>query len=177
MGSRSLNKYCFAEEFPDMSLDKPTDLLEDASALRLAVVAARYNESMSNQLLASLLDRLKEAGTRKENIVIERVPGSHEVPGGLALLSEAGDFDCLIGLGVVIKGDTSHHKLVGESAAFGLQRIALESGAPTINGIIVVDDPGQAEDRVGPAIDRGTEFADAAIKMGNLRQKWKRKNH
>jgi 6,7-dimethyl-8-ribityllumazine synthase len=156
-----------------MSRDKPVDLPEDASALRLAVVAARYNESMSNQLLASLLDRLEEAGAKEENLVIERVPGSHEVPGGLALLSEAGDFDCLVGLGVVIKGDTSHHKLVGESAAFGLQRIALESGSPTINGIVVVDAPGQAQERVGPEIDRGAEFADAAIKMGNLRQKWK----
>ncbi len=160
-----------------MSRDKPTDLLEDASALRLAVVAARYNESMSNQLLASLLGRLEEAGAKKENLVIERVPGSHEVPGGLALLSGAEDFDCLIGLGVVIKGDTSHHKLVGESAAFGLQQIALESGSPAINGIVVVDDPGQAKDRVGSEIDRGAEFADAAIKMGNLRQNWKRKKN
>lgn len=160
-----------------MSRDKPTDLLEDASALRLAVVSARYNESMSNQLLASLLGRLEEAGAKQENLVIERVPGSHEVPGGLALLSGTGDFDCLIGLGVVIKGDTSHHKLVGESAAFGLQQIALESGSPTINGIVVVDDPGQAKDRVGSEIDRGAEFADAAIKMGNLRQKWNRKKN
>ena len=159
-----------------MSRAKPTDLLEDASALRLAVVSARYNESMSNQLLASLLGRLEEAGAKRENLVIERVPGSHEVPGGLALLSGTGDFDCLIGLGVVIKGDTSHHKLVGESAAFGLQQIALESGLPAINGIVVVDDPGQAKDRVGSEIDRGAEFADAAIKMGNLRQKWKTKN-
>ena len=159
-----------------MSLDKPADQFEDASALRLAVVAARYNESLSDQLLASLLDRLSKAGAREENLVIERVPGSHEVPGGLALLSEAGDFDCFIGLGVVIKGDTSHHRLVGESAAFGLQRIAIESGSPTINGIVVVDDPGQAEDRVGSEIDRGAEFAEAAIKMGNLRQKWKTKN-
>ena len=160
-----------------MSRAKPTDLLEDASALRLAVVSARYNESMSNQLPASLLGRLEEAGAKRENLVIERVPGSHEVPGGLALLSGTGDFDCLIGLGVVIKGDTSHHKLVGESAAFGLQQIALESGSPTINGIVVVDDPGQAKDRVGSEIDRGAEFADAAIKMGNLRQKWKRKKN
>ena len=155
-----------------MSLDKPITRLGDASALRFAVVAARYNESLSDRLLSSVLDHLKGAGAKEENLVVERVPGSHEVPGGLALLTTKSDFDCLIGLGVVLQGDTSHHKLVGESAAFGLQSLALERGAPAINGIVVVDDARQAESRVGPEIDRGEEFAAAAITMGNLRNKW-----
>ena len=160
-----------------MSLNKPTLRSDDASALRLAVVAARYNESLSDRLLSSVLDRLREAGAKEENMVIERVPGSHEVPGGLALLAHGQQFDCLIGLGVVVQGDTSHHKLVGESAAFGLQRLAMETGSPAINGIVVVDDLGQAEARVGSDIDRGAEFADAAVTMGNLRSKWKTKIH
>jgi len=158
-----------------MSLDKPSCRNESASALRFAVVAARYNETLSDRLLASVIDRLKEAGAKSENLVVERVPGSHEIPAGLALLIAQRTFDCLIGLGIVIKGDTSHHKLVGESAAFGLQRIAEEHGAPAINGIVVVDDPNQAESRVGSQIDRGAEFADAAITMGFLRNKWKAK--
>ena len=159
-----------------MSLDKPVTVYRDASALRFAVVAARYNESLSERLLSTVLGRLDEAGAQDENIVVERVPGSHEVPAGLALLSDGENFDCLIGLGVVIQGDTSHHKLVGESAAFGLQGIALASGLPAINGIVVVDDAEQAASRVGSEIDRGTEFADAAITMGNLGKKWKTRN-
>lgn len=155
-----------------MSLDKPMTRIGDAAALRFAIVAARYNESLSDRLLSSVIDRLKEAGAQEDNLVIERVPGSHEVPSGLSLLTDGQEFDCLIGLGVVIKGDTSHHKLVGESAAFGLQQIAITTGSPAINGIVVVDDPGQAEVRVGSEIDRGAEFADAAIEMGNLRNKW-----
>ena len=155
-----------------MSLDKPTSRLGDASALRFAEVAARYNESFSDRLLSSVIDHLKEAGAKEDNLVIERVPGSHEVPAGLALLSNGREFDCLIGLGVVLQGDTSHHKLVGESAAFGLQNLALERGSPAINGIVVVNDTQQAEARVGSEIDRGEEFAVAAVTMGNLRNKW-----
>ena len=155
-----------------MSLDKPTAHHGDASNLRFAVVAARYNESLSDRLLSSVLSHLRKSGAKDENLVVERVPGSHEVPGGLALLTNDREFDCLIGLGVVLKGDTSHHKLVGESAAFGLQNLTLERGAPAINGIIVVDDARQAEARVGSEIDRGEEFAAAAITMGNLRNKW-----
>ena len=156
-----------------MSLDKPISDSIDASALRFAVVAARYNENLSDHLLSSVIGRLKEAGAKDENIVVERVPGSHEVPAGLAMLNGNENFDCLIGLGVVIQGDTSHHKLVGESAAFGLQQISIASGSPAINGIVVVDEIEQAESRVGSEIDRGAEFAEAAITMGNLRNKWK----
>ncbi|MBL63366.1 MAG: 6,7-dimethyl-8-ribityllumazine synthase [Opitutae bacterium] len=158
-----------------MSLDKPKPKNGDASALRVAVVAAQYNENLSDRLLASVLERLRDAGIRSDNLVVERVPGSHEVPAGLSLLSDGDAFDCLVGLGVVIKGDTSHHKLVGESASFGLQSLAQAHGAPAINGIVVVDDPMQAESRVGSQIDRGAEFADAAITMGLLRNKWKAK--
>ena len=155
-----------------MSLAKPTSDHADATGLRFAVVAARYNENLSERLLSSVLDRLKEAGAKEEQVVVERVPGSHEVPAGLAVLSDKGEFDCLIGLGVVIQGDTSHHKLVGESAAFGLQQISLACGSPAINGIVVVDDLEQAESRGGSEIDRGAEFAEAAVTMGRLRNKW-----
>jgi 6,7-dimethyl-8-ribityllumazine synthase len=156
-----------------MSIDKPTGPLGDASNLRFAVVAARYNESLSDRLLSSLLSHLRKSGAKDENLVVERVPGSHEVPGGLALLTNDREFDCLIGLGVVLKGDTSHHKLVGESASFGLQQLALKHKTPAINGIVVVDDHDQAEARVGAKIERGSEFAATAVTMGNLRSKWK----
>lgn len=156
-----------------MSLDKPIPRHGDASKLRFAVAAACYNELLSERLLSSVLSHLVGAGAKESNLVVERVPGSHEVPSGLALLANDRSFDCLIGLGVVLKGDTSHHKLVGESASFGLQRLALKHGTPAINGIVVVDDQDQAEARVGAKIERGSEFAAAAVTMGNLRSKWK----
>jgi len=159
-----------------MSLDKPSPRSEDAADLHFAVVSSRYNESLSDRLLSSVMEHLEKAGAKPENIVVERVPGAHEVPGGLALIAKDRTFDSLIGLGVVLKGDTAHHKLVGESAAFGLQSIALATGSPAINGIVVVEDQSQAEARIGSDIDRGAEFAAAAVTMAHLRNKWTSRN-
>ena len=81
-------------------------------------------------------------------------------------------FDCFVALGVVIKGTTSHHHLVAEASGHALQKISLQYHIPVINGIVVTDDIKSAEDRITGHIDRGLEFAEAALHMAQLHKKW-----
>ena len=118
-----------------------------------------------------MLEVLKEKG-KPADVVVERVPGSHEVPAGLSLLAESGRFSTLIGLGVVIKGSTSHHHLVAESAGHAIQNLVIQHRLPIINGIVVTDDLTTAEERITGSLDRGREFAHAALEMASLRQRW-----
>ena len=154
-----------------MSTDYPSPPQIDPSPFAFGIVCARFNESLTQSLLDRVLEILQEQGKPSE-LVIERVPGSHEVPAGLALLADSGRFSCLIGLGVVIKGATSHHHLVAESAGNAIQSLVVKHRLPIINGIVVTDDLNSAEERIIGTLDRGREFAHAALEMARLRQKW-----
>ena len=94
-----------------MSTDSPTAPVIDPAPFSFGIVCARFNEGLTQHLLDRVLEVLEEHG-KPADLVVERVPGSHEVPAGLSLLAETGRFSSLIGLGVVIKGSTSHHHLV-----------------------------------------------------------------
>ena len=125
----------------------------------------------TQHLLSRVVEVLQEQG-KPANLIIERVPGSHEVPAGLSLLAETGRFSSLIGLGVVIKGSTSHHHLVAESAGHAIQNLVVQHRLPIINGIVVTDNLPTAEERITGKLDRGREFAHAALEMASLRQRW-----
>jgi 6,7-dimethyl-8-ribityllumazine synthase len=103
---------------------------------------------------------------------VARVPGSHEVPVAAALLAAKTGADVVVGLGVLIGGDTNHHEMVGQSVSQALQTLALASGTPIINGVIVVDTPAQARARCVGKIDRGAGFAQAALEMAALKRKF-----
>ena len=154
-----------------MSTDSPTVQTIDPSPFIFGIVCARFNESLTQHLLDRVLEVLQEQG-KPADLVVERVPGSHEVPGGLSLLAESGRFSCLIGLGVVIKGSTSHHHLVAESAGHAIQSLVIKHRLPIINGIVVTDDLPTAQERITGSFDRGKEFAHAALEMASLRQRW-----
>ena len=143
----------------------------DPAPFSFGIVCARFNESLTQYLLNRVLSVLQEHG-KPADLVVERVPGSHEVPGGLCLLAESGRFSSLIGLGVVIKGSTSHHHLVAESAGHAIQNLVVQHRLPIINGIVVTDDLSTAEERITGSLDRGREFAHAALEMASLRQRW-----
>ncbi len=159
-----------------MSVDTPDGERLTSGGLRLGVVCARYNGELTDALLARVTGLIEEVGP-PERLVVERVPGSHEVPVAMALMLESDSFDCLVGLGVVIKGDTSHHHLVAENAGSAMQQLAMERAIPIINGIIVTDDPNEARERVTGPIDRGREFAEAALHMATLKRKWKKNSN
>ena len=159
-----------------MSVDAPDGGRLTSEGLRFGVVCARYNGELTDALLARVTTLIKDAGP-PERLAVERVPGSHEVPVAMALMLESDSFDCLVGLGIVIKGATSHHHLVAESAGSALQQLAMERAIPIINGIIVTDDPDAARERVTGPIDRGREFAEAALHMATLKRKWKKNSN
>ena len=117
----------------------------------------------SNQLF------LEENG-KLGKLLIERVPGSNEIPSCIDLILQNSSLDCMIGLGVVIKGSTSHHHLVAESTAHSLQTLSIQYHIPIINGIVVTDDLHSAEQRIVGDIDRGLEFAQAALHMAQLKK-------
>ncbi len=154
-----------------MSKTPPSEKNVRAEGLSFGVVAARYNEELVESLLRKVTSCLCENG-QPEELLIERVPGSHEIPAVLNLMLNARTFSCMIGLGVVIKGATSHHHLVAESAGNAIQSLVARHGVPIINGIIVTDDENSANERINGTLDRGREFAQAALEMAHLYKKW-----
>ncbi len=157
-----------------MSSFAPATLDVDASALRLGVVAARYNPALADTLLARVLAGLRAAGVKEKNLVVVRVPGSHETPWAAGRLARRKATDCVIALGVLVGGDTNHHELVGTSVSHALQHVAAGTGVPVINGVIVADTLVQARARCAGRLDRGAEFAAAALEMAALKRRLSR---
>ncbi len=157
-----------------MSLDSPQPQSIDGSSFRIGIAAARFNARLVDGLIGRVIEGLFAAKVSEANIGSVRVPGSHEVPWAVQALATGGQYDCVIGLGVLIGGDTNHHELVGESVSHALQQVALTTQVPVINGVIVVNSLAQAEERCVGAINRGAEFAAAALEMAALKRKFSR---
>jgi 6,7-dimethyl-8-ribityllumazine synthase len=157
-----------------MSLSAPPATPVRGTGFRFGVVAARFNPALVDGLLARVTEGLRRAGVRAADLTVVRVPGSHEVPWAAQRLATAGRHDCVIGLGVLIAGDTNHHELVGESVSHALQRVALATGVPVINGVMAVNTLAQARARCLGKIDRGAEFAAAALEMAALNRRLSR---
>ena len=151
-----------------MSRDKPERLAIDGEGIRIGIVAARYNFELVNALLESVLQTLDAAGVRQEEWGTFRVAGSNEIPPVAALLGKTGDFDAVIGLGLVIAGETDHHTIIGQSTANALHMISVRFETPIINGILTVNSLAQAEARITGELCRGPEFAHAALEMARL---------
>ena len=154
-----------------MSLVAPSQQGHDGTGLRFGIVAARFNEAQVDGLLARVEAGLRAAGVKAAGLTVIRVPGSHEVPWGVNALARGGRCHCVIALGVLIAGDTNHHELVGQSVSHALQRVALDTGVPVINGVIVANSRAQAVARCVGRINRGAEFAAAALEMAALRKR------
>lgn len=157
-----------------MSLDSPSELKIDGSQLKIAIVAARFNQSLVDTMVQHAYETLATA--QVANILIERVPGSAEIPFATATLAQSEDFDAIIAIGLVIAGATNHHNVIGDSCAITMHQIAIDTATPVINGITVVNNQQQAEERAGPKINRGKEFALAALEMTQFTKKWKTTN-
>lgn len=153
-----------------MSLDAPTPLSVSAADFRIGIVAARFNATLVDALVNRAHAKLLNAGVPATAIRTVRVPGSHEVPWAAQQLAVSGGFDAVIGLGVLIAGDTNHHEMVGDAVAAALMRVSLDTRLPVINGVIVVNNLAQAEARTTGPIDRGAEFAAAALEMAALKR-------
>jgi 6,7-dimethyl-8-ribityllumazine synthase len=148
-----------------MSQSPPEPAEINGADFFIGIVAARYNGELVEPLLVRVLAVLKENGVRERNIEVLRVPGSSEIPYAAHMLASTGEFDCLIALGVIIAGETSHHDVLAYGTAYSLHSVGMQSETPVINGILTVASAAQAKDRVAGSRDRGAEFARAALQM------------
>ena len=153
-----------------MSLASPKATAINGAAFKIGIAAARFNEALVDSLLSRVQATLRAAGVKAKNITVVRVPGSHEVPWAAHQLAKRGGRDGVIALGVLIGGDTNHHEMVGLSVSNALQGIAVTTGVPVINGVIVTDSLAQAKARTTGKINRGAEFAHAALAMAALKK-------
>jgi 6,7-dimethyl-8-ribityllumazine synthase len=140
-----------------------------AAGLRFGIAAARYNEEFAGMLLAHCLHTLTEAGAAARDIKVVLVPGSFEVSAVAAKLAKSRKYDCVIGLGVILQGETSHAHHIANAVASGLTTIAIQTGVPTVFGIVTADNLRQARVRcLGKQYNRGREAAQTAIEMARL---------
>jgi len=154
-----------------MSLAAPQSLSLDGARLTVGLVAARYNPELVDALLDQVVLLLRKAGVKTRRLHVYRVPGSNELPSAVQAVALAKKPDVLIALGVIIRGGTTHYELVSEAATQGLMRVALDQRVPVINGLVVAENQRQAEDRCTGKINRGAEFARAALEMAALKKR------
>ena len=148
-----------------MSLDKGKMPKIDAGIYRFAVAASRYNKELVDALVRDAVNTLHKCGVDAENVRLVRVPGASELPHVCNTLAATDQYDAIIALGVVIKGETPHHEIIANSTAGAFQEIALATTVPVINGVIVANTREQAVARTKGEIARGREFAEAAMEM------------
>ena len=137
----------------------------DGAERRVAIVQSRFNPEIGQGLLRGALRALKEAKVADDRVTVVTVPGALEAPLALQRLAQSGDFDALVALGAVIRGETYHFEIVANESAAGLASVQLEFGIPIGNGILTCDTDAQAAARMDA---KGFEAAMAALELANL---------
>lgn len=138
----------------------------NASGMRIAIVAARFNEFIVDALVKGAEDCLIRHGAKDTDIHVIKVPGAFEMPLALQKVSESGDYDAIVALGAVIRGATPHFEYISAACTNGIAKVSLESGVPISNGVLTVNSIEQAIERAGTkAGNKGAEAALGAIEM------------
>src|SRR6266508_5777033 len=141
----------------------------DATSMRLAIVAARFNGDVTKLLLDGAVDALRGFGLDTDSVSVVWIPGAFEIPLVAKRLAESGEVDAVICLGAVIRGDTPHFEFVAGECAAGLRQAALETGVPLAFGVLTTDDRDQALARAGGAEgNKGAEAAATAVEVAGL---------
>ena len=151
----------------------PHELKSDMNGqgLRVAVVVARFNEFVTRQLLTGALETLGRHGVRDEDIGVAWVPGSFELPVVAKTLAESSRYDSVICLGAVIRGETDHYEMVAGQSSSGIASVGLQTGVPTIFGVLTSDNIDQAINRAGGKSGNiGSNAAIAAVETARLIQ-------
>lgn len=133
--------------------------------LRIGIVQARFNHEITTQLADSCLAELERLQVDQRDITHVTVPGALEVPVALKAMADSGDFDALIALGCIIRGETYHFELVANESGAGVTRVSLDHQIPVANAILTVENEAQARAR---AVDKGRDAAQVAVEMANL---------
>ena len=142
---------------------QPTQL--EGRDLRIGIVQARFNAALTNRLAEACVAELKTLGVAAKHIRHVTVPGALEVPLALLAMAESNDYDALVALGCIIRGETYHFELVANESGAGVTRVSLDHQLPIANAILTVEDEAQAWAR---AEDKGRDAARVAVEMANL---------
>jgi len=135
--------------------------------LRVGIVQARFNEVVCGGLLSACVAELAALGVAGEDVLHVTVPGALEIPLALQKMAETQQFDALIALGAVIRGETYHFELVSNESGAGITRVGLDFGIPIANAVLTTENDEQAEVRMAV---KGAEAARVAVEMANLAQ-------
>ncbi|MBO4723514.1 MAG: 6,7-dimethyl-8-ribityllumazine synthase [Muribaculaceae bacterium] len=143
--------------------------LPHVEGLKVGIVVARWNSQVTEPLLNGAIDRIEEAGYSRDDITVQRVPGTVELTFAAAQMARSGKFDTVIMIGCVIRGGTPHFDYVCDNATQGCAMLNATQNVPIIFCVLTTDDEQQALDRAGGALcNKGTEAAEAAIEMAAI---------
>lgn len=137
----------------------------DGEGLRIGIVQSRFNAPVCEGLLAACLAELSRLGVATEDVFRLTVPGALEIPLTLQKMAETMQFDALIALGAVIRGETYHFELVSNESGSGITKVGLEFGIPIANAVLTTENDAQAIARM---TEKGTDAARVAVEMANL---------
>lgn len=142
------------------------------NGMKIGIVAARFNEFIVSKLIGGAEDALVRHGVETDDIELAWVPGSFEIPVVAQKMAQSGKYDAVLCLGAVIKGSTSHYDYVCAEVSKGVAAVSLNTGVPTLFGVLTTDNIEQAIERAGTkAGNKGYDVACAAIEMVDLMRK------
>ena len=143
-----------------------------AKGLKFGIVVARFNEFITSKLLSGALDTLHRHEGNDEDIDVAWVPGAFEIPVVAKKMAESGKYDAVICHGAVIRGSTTHYDYVCNEVSKGTAQVGMQTGVPTIFGVVTTENIEQAVERAGTkAGNKGVDSAMAAMEMANLLKK------
>jgi 6,7-dimethyl-8-ribityllumazine synthase len=143
--------------------------LLNAQGFRFALVVSRWNDFLTSKLTEGAIDALERLGADENKVEIFKVPGSFELPLTAKKVAESGNFDAVICIGVVIRGETPHFDFVAGEAAKGVGQVSMQTGVPVLFAVVTTDTLEQAINRAGvKAGNKGFEAAFAAVELVNL---------
>lgn len=140
-----------------------------AKSMKVGIVAARFNEFITNKLLGGAMDGLLRHGVQEEDIQVAWVPGAFEIPLIASKMAKSGKYDAVICLGAVIRGSTTHYDYVCSEVSKGIATVSLHSDIPVMFGVLTTENIEQAIERAGSkAGNKGYDCALGAVEMVNL---------
>ena len=141
----------------------------NSKGFRFAIVVSRWNDFLTSKLLEGALDALESTGAEEGSVEVFKVPGSFELPLTALKAAQSGNFDAVIAIGVVIRGETPHFDYVAGQAASGITQAGIQTGIPVVFGVVTTDTVEQAINRSGvKAGNKGYEAALSAVEIVNL---------
>ena len=146
-------------------------MIEKKNNIEIAIVASNFNRNIVDRLYNGAISTLEKNGISEKEIEIIRVPGAFEIPVTVKTLLNKKQYDVIITLGVIIRGETPHFEYIANECAHGISQLAINSGTPIIFGVLTVDNKTQAEERsnIDPMEkNKGSEAAQAALDMVDL---------